>query len=120
MEILPAKGCRIRTVQTRTHQALFPILRRLSDGKFHSGEALAQEFDLSRSSIFNALAEAEAMGLTLHAVRGRGYRLPEPVDWLDAEGKKQSIQYIAPNLNQCKGCHSYDGKFVPIGTNLPS
>lgn len=84
MEILPAKGCRIRTVQTRTHQALFPILRRLSDGKFHSGEALAQEFDLSRSSIFNALAEAEAMGLTLHAVRGRGYRLPEPVDWLDA------------------------------------
>ena len=24
------------------------------------------------------------MGLTIHAVRGRGYRLPEPVEWLDA------------------------------------
>jgi BirA family biotin operon repressor/biotin-[acetyl-CoA-carboxylase] ligase len=63
---------------------LFPILRRLSDGKFHSGEALAQEFALSRSSIFNALAQAETMGLTLHAVRGRGYRMPEPFEWLDA------------------------------------
>jgi len=38
-----------------------------------------------------------------------------PVSWLDANGKKQSIQYVAPNLNQCKGCHSYDGKFLPIG-----
>jgi uncharacterized repeat protein (TIGR03806 family) len=35
--------------------------------------------------------------------------------WVDIKGKKQEIEYIAPNLNQCKGCHSYDGQFVPIG-----
>lgn len=40
-----------------------------------------------------------------------------PVSWMDAAGKKQQLQYIAPNLNQCKGCHSHDGKFVPIGTS---
>jgi len=38
-----------------------------------------------------------------------------PVSWIDKTGKKQSIEYIAPNLNQCKGCHSFDGQFVPIG-----
>ena len=38
-----------------------------------------------------------------------------PVSWIDSKGKKQNVQYIAPNLNQCKGCHSYDGQFVPIG-----
>ncbi|MDO8365719.1 MAG: hypothetical protein Q7T20_02900, partial [Saprospiraceae bacterium] len=38
-----------------------------------------------------------------------------PVAWIDEKGKKQSIEYIVPNLNQCKGCHSYDGQFVPIG-----
>lgn len=38
-----------------------------------------------------------------------------PVDWTDASGKRQHLQYIAPNLNQCKGCHSLDGKFVPLG-----
>ncbi len=38
-----------------------------------------------------------------------------PVSWIDEKGKKQSIEYIAPNLNQCKGCHSFDGQFVPIG-----
>jgi len=64
---------------------LFRLLRRLSDGRFHSGQALADEFGLSRSSIFNILAQAESMGLTVHAVRGRGYRMPEPVEWLDGE-----------------------------------
>lgn len=38
-----------------------------------------------------------------------------PVEWQDAAGKKRRVEYTAPNLNQCKGCHSYDGQFVPIG-----
>ena len=71
---------------TRPHKALFPILRRLSDGTYHSGQDLALEFQLSRASIFNVLNQAEAMGLALHAVRGRGYRIPAPVEWLDEEG----------------------------------
>lgn len=68
---------------TQAHQALFPILRRLSDGRFHSGQDLAHEFQLSRASIFNVINQAEAMGLKVHAVRGRGYRIPVPVEWLD-------------------------------------
>lgn len=56
----------------------------MSDGAFHSGQELAREFRLSRSSVFNVLNQAETMGLTLHAVRGRGYRTPQVVEWLDA------------------------------------
>jgi BirA family transcriptional regulator, biotin operon repressor / biotin---[acetyl-CoA-carboxylase] ligase len=58
-------------------------LRRLSDGVFHSGQDLATEFQISRASVFNVLKQAESMGLTIHAVRGRGYRVPLPVEWLD-------------------------------------
>lgn len=67
----------------RPHKSLFPILRRLSDGAFHSGQDLAREFLISRASIFNVLNQAESMGLAIHAVRGRGYRVPLPVEWLD-------------------------------------
>ncbi|MDP3586386.1 MAG: biotin--[acetyl-CoA-carboxylase] ligase [Thiobacillus sp.] len=74
---------------------MFPILRRLSDGRFHSGEALAQAFGLSRASIFNVISQAEAMGLTIHAVRGRGYRLPEPVEWLDADAIMHGLGDVA-------------------------
>ena len=72
---------------------MFPLLRRLSDGRFHSGQALADEFGLSRTSIFNVLAQAESMGLAIHAVRGRGYRLPESVEWLDGS---TVVQHLGP------------------------
>lgn len=68
---------------TQAHKALFPILRRLSDGHFHSGQDLAHEFHLSRASIFNVINQAATMGLKVHAVRGRGYKIPVPVEWLD-------------------------------------
>ncbi|MEL7338845.1 MAG: SO2930 family diheme c-type cytochrome [Bacteroidota bacterium] len=37
------------------------------------------------------------------------------VKWINAKGKKKKLAYVFPNLNQCKGCHSYDGKLRPIG-----
>lgn len=38
-----------------------------------------------------------------------------PVQWQTVAGKVQKLDYTVPNLNQCKGCHSDDGRFVPIG-----
>lgn len=35
--------------------------------------------------------------------------------WKDEKGKKRTVNYIIPNKNQCKGCHSYDNKVLPIG-----
>ena len=66
------------------HRALLPLLRRLADGAFHSGQDMAREFELSRASVFNAISQAEAMGVVIHAVRGKGYKLPGGVEWLDA------------------------------------
>ena len=37
------------------------------------------------------------------------------VQWKDAKGKKHKISYQVPNMVQCKACHSYDKKLVPIG-----
>lgn len=78
-------------MHTRPHKDLFPLLRRLGDGRFHSGEALAEEFGLSRSTVFNVLGQAQSMGLTIHAVRGRGYCVPSPVEWLDQKTVEQAL-----------------------------
>lgn len=63
----------------------FPILAVLADGKFHSGEALAQRFGVTRATVYNAMQSVEALGITVFSVRGRGYRLPKPVTLLDAD-----------------------------------
>lgn len=38
-----------------------------------------------------------------------------PVSWKNKDGKTMQANYIIPNKNQCKGCHSYDQKIMPIG-----
>ncbi len=37
------------------------------------------------------------------------------VEYQDANGKKQALNYVVPNVNQCKGCHERDGIMTPIG-----
>ena len=38
-----------------------------------------------------------------------------PVSWTDTSGELQRINYSVPNQNQCKSCHEFNGKIVPIG-----
>ncbi|BCT68626.1 biotin--[acetyl-CoA-carboxylase] ligase [Nitrosospira sp. NRS527] len=63
----------------------FSILRLLSDNEFHSGAAIAQTLGVSRASVSNALRDVDEAGLTVHRVHGRGYRLLDPVQWLERE-----------------------------------
>ncbi len=69
----------------------FPILRLLADGKFHSGEAIAQQFKVSRATVWNALQTAEKLGIELYSVRGRGYKLPQALTLLDEQAILQAI-----------------------------
>jgi len=38
-----------------------------------------------------------------------------PVSWIDKAGERRTIQYVVPNKNQCKGCHTFKKEFSPIG-----
>jgi len=67
----------------------FAVLRELSAAEFRSGEAIAARLAISRASVHNAVNEARALGVEIHAVRGRGYRLGRPFDWLDCARMQQ-------------------------------
>jgi BirA family biotin operon repressor/biotin-[acetyl-CoA-carboxylase] ligase len=103
----------------------FSILRLLSDNEFHSGETIAQGLGISRTSVSNALRGLQEAGVTVHKVNGRGYRLADPVQWLQTDlilehlgedvagnfslevvdiiGSTSSLllQKISPGLNSC-------------------
>lgn len=67
------------------------LARVLGDGRFHSGETLAAEFDVSRTVVWRAIHALESAGLEIHSVTGKGYRLAEPVDWLDADALEAAL-----------------------------
>lgn len=63
---------------------MLPLLRLLQDGRFHSGEALGAALGVSRTAIWKQLQALEAeLALSIHKVRGRGYRLESPLILLD-------------------------------------
>lgn len=63
----------------------FSILRLLNDGEFHSGVVIARSLGVSRTSVSLALRDLDEVGLVVHKVHGRGYRLPESMQWLERE-----------------------------------
>jgi BirA family biotin operon repressor/biotin-[acetyl-CoA-carboxylase] ligase len=61
------------------------LIRELADGGFRSGERLADLLGVSRTAVWKRIrAIGRATGLEIHAVRGKGYRLAEPLELLDA------------------------------------
>jgi BirA family transcriptional regulator, biotin operon repressor / biotin---[acetyl-CoA-carboxylase] ligase len=61
----------------------FQALRRLADGRFHSGEDVARELGRSRATLSEALKGAADLGVDLFSVRGKGYRLAAPIEFID-------------------------------------
>lgn len=62
---------------------LFAALRRLSHDEFRSGTEVAAKLGVSRATLSNALKDADEFGVQIYKVRGRGYRLAAPLDWLE-------------------------------------
>ncbi len=67
------------------HPPRVELMRTLADGRWHSGETLAKDLGVSRTAVWKRLRELESLGLELHKLTGRGYRLARPLELLDAE-----------------------------------
>ncbi|MCK5724134.1 MAG: biotin--[acetyl-CoA-carboxylase] ligase [Gammaproteobacteria bacterium] len=60
------------------------LLKILADGKYHSGADIGRLFGVSRAAIWKVIQKLEQnYSLTVFAVKGKGYRLPHPVELLD-------------------------------------
>lgn len=61
------------------------LLNILSDGRFHSGEALGAELGVSRTAIWKQVQSLQLLGLDCYSVSGKGYRLANPLELLERE-----------------------------------
>ena len=61
------------------------LLNLLSDGEFHSGEALGVSLGVSRMAVWKHLKALRQMGVDFTVVRGKGYCLPSSLELLDRD-----------------------------------
>jgi BirA family transcriptional regulator, biotin operon repressor / biotin---[acetyl-CoA-carboxylase] ligase len=61
------------------------ILHVLADGHFHSGETLAKSLGITRAAVWKKVHALEKLGLSVFRVPGKGYRLADSLQLLDAQ-----------------------------------
>ncbi|HTB65691.1 MAG TPA: biotin--[acetyl-CoA-carboxylase] ligase [Steroidobacteraceae bacterium] len=61
------------------------VFQKLGPGGFHSGAQLATQLGVSRNAIWKAVGILKKHGVSIHAVRNRGYRLAVPTAPLSAQ-----------------------------------
>lgn len=71
---------------------LHALIQLLSDGRFHSGEALGAELSISRAAVWKLIPQLSDYGLNCYAVAGRGYRLERSFEPLSAEYLNREIE----------------------------
>ncbi len=61
------------------------LLRLIADGELHSGEELGNALGISRTAIWKIINSLSHYGVTIVAVKGKGYRLSRSIEFLDKE-----------------------------------
>ncbi|GAD90238.1 biotin protein ligase/biotin operon repressor [Vibrio halioticoli NBRC 102217] len=65
------------------------LIDELSSGMFLSGEQLGEKFGVSRAAIARHIKAIQDLGIDVYSVKGKGYRLEQPLDLLD----QQALQH---------------------------
>lgn len=94
MLVLPGSLLRIPRMGT----ARFSLLRILADGKVHSGERIGRALGFSRVEVGRAVRRLEALGLRVLRIPGRGYKLADEIDLIDARLLPARLAEISPGL----------------------
>ncbi|MBF0777238.1 bifunctional biotin--[acetyl-CoA-carboxylase] ligase/biotin operon repressor BirA [Streptococcus cuniculi] len=90
----------------KTYEKIYTILLKASD--YVSGEELAQELGISRTSVWKGIQQLEKQGLVIKAGPNRGYRL-EQGDLLLVEEIEQALN-IPVHLNKDSASTQLDAK----------
>lgn len=86
---------RLTDVGNRTLLVEEKLIELLSDGRYHSGEALGRGLGISRAAVWKHLKKLDSLGLHVESVKGLGYRLPGGLEPLDKARISSSLSPTA-------------------------
>lgn len=85
------------------------LIAALADGRFHTGDELGAQFGVTKAAIWKAIRKLAEFKLDVHSVRGKGYRLSEPLCLLsEAQILARLPQSRREQLSAIELLHSVD------------
>jgi BirA family transcriptional regulator, biotin operon repressor / biotin---[acetyl-CoA-carboxylase] ligase len=105
---------------------LHPLIRILADGQFHSGSELGDKLGVSRAAIWKNIKKVDGLGIEVHSVRGKGYKMVHPVTLLDSNSIRAALPaklnealHHLEILDTIDSTNSYAMRLLQNGTLLP-
>ena len=75
------------------------ILEALSDGRFHSGQVLADSCGITRAAVYKIVSSIrDQLDLKVFSVRGKGYRLAIPIELLNQQRIESALSPVSTKL----------------------
>lgn len=72
------------------------LLAILADGEFYSGNKIGQELGITRAAVWKRIKQLEIkLGQRIQSVPGKGYRLQQPLNYLDIDLIRQHLPSVA-------------------------
>ena len=66
----------------------------LSDGQYHSGAELGEILGISRNAIWKIIGKLQEYGVSIQAIKGKGYLMPEPLLLLDQRAIEKQVKRV--------------------------
>ena len=78
---------------------LYPLIKILADGNFHTGTQLGEYLGISRTAIWKQIQQLPTLGLEYITEKPRGYALTKPLDLLDADSIRTLLCRDCPDVH---------------------
>ncbi|WP_024658740.1 bifunctional biotin--[acetyl-CoA-carboxylase] ligase/biotin operon repressor BirA [Pseudomonas syringae USA007] len=102
---------------------MLTLLKLLADGAFHSGQVLGESLGVSRSAVWKQLQQLESdLGIEVHKVRGRGYRLAAPIVLLDPAAIVESGmpgEWSVRTYDSIDSTNAEASRLIALGAPMP-
>jgi BirA family transcriptional regulator, biotin operon repressor / biotin---[acetyl-CoA-carboxylase] ligase len=82
------------------------LISLLADGEFHAGNEMGALLGVSRAAVWKQVQKLQELGLDVQSVKGKGYRLSQPLELLNSDYIKAALDPSASRLLRSLDIHS--------------
>lgn len=75
----------------KTSSNFLAIVAILGDGHYHTGEAIGEALQITRSAVWKVIKKLQNYGVKIDSIKGKGYALQEPLVLLDMNEIKSKL-----------------------------
>ncbi len=85
------------------------VIKLLSDGEFHDGTSMGEQFDITRAGVWKLIKKLQSYGIAIESVKGKGYALVDELVLLDKRKIKRLMHAQSVSIDLFEQINSTNG-----------